>query len=177
VACERWRVFTGKKEEKEAALKQPPRTVARRTPLETAENERKPLPTQQFMPPYQNVDVETAKEEVKPLPSSILVSNQVKSYASKFKPNEAKGWNRTLQIHITGPEGGIWHFIIRNQKCEVRDGELPMANLKLTTDVATWKSVSEGKTSGTSAFMSGKLKVQGPMADLIRAGKVFPGLF
>jgi putative sterol carrier protein len=35
----------------------------------------------------------------------------------------------------------------------------------------------DGKTSGTSAFMSGKLKVQGPMADLIRMGKAFPGMF
>jgi putative sterol carrier protein len=49
--------------------------------------------------------------------------------------------------------------------------------MKVTTDAATWKSMTEGKTSGTSAFMSGKLKVQGPMADLIRTGKVFPGMF
>ncbi len=105
------------------------------------------------------------------------IADQVKAMASKFKADQAKGWDRTLMITITGQGGGSWHFIIKGGKCEFKDGELPSANMKVTTDVATWKAMTEGKTSGTSAFMSGKLKVQGPMADLIRTGKVFPGMF
>jgi putative sterol carrier protein len=105
------------------------------------------------------------------------IADTVKSMASKFKADQAKGWDRTLMITVTGQGGGSWHFIIKGGKCEVKDGELPSANMKVTTDIATWKSMVDGKTSGTSAFMSGKLKVQGPMADLIRTGKVFPGMF
>lgn len=105
------------------------------------------------------------------------VGDQIKGMAAKFKADQAKGWDRTLQIQVTGTGGGTWHFIIKNQKCEIKDGELATANMKVTTDAATWKAMSEGKMSGTSAFMSGKLKVQGPMADLIKTGKVFPGMF
>jgi len=105
------------------------------------------------------------------------IGEQIKSMAAKFKPDQAKGWDRTLQITVTGPGGGTWHFIIKNQECEVKDGEIPNANMKVTTDVATWTAMTAGKMSGTSAFMSGKLKAQGPMADLIKTGKVFPGMF
>jgi putative sterol carrier protein len=105
------------------------------------------------------------------------IADSVKSMASKFKPDLAKGWDRILQITVTGTGGGTWHFIIKSQKCEVKDGEFPGANMVVTTDAATWNSMASGKMSGTSAFMSGKLKVKGPMADLIRTGKVFPGMF
>nr|MDO8132811.1 SCP2 sterol-binding domain-containing protein [Candidatus Njordarchaeum guaymaensis] len=105
------------------------------------------------------------------------IGEQIKSMAAKFKADQAKGWDRVLQISVTGPGGGTWHFIIKNQKCEVKDGEFPSANMKVTTDVATWNAMTAGKMSGTSAFMSGKLKAQGPMADLIKTGKVFPGMF
>ena len=105
------------------------------------------------------------------------IGEQIKSMAAKFKPDQAKGWDRILQITITGQGGGTWSFIIKDQKCVIKDGETPGANMKVTTDVATWNAMTEGKMSGTSAFMSGKLKAQGPMADLIRTGKAFPGMF
>jgi putative sterol carrier protein len=105
------------------------------------------------------------------------IAEQMKDLVSKFKAAEAKGWNRILQIAVTGTGGGVWHFIIQDQKVEFKEGENPKANMKVTTDVATWKSMGEGKLSGTSAFMSGKLKAQGPMADLIKTGKIFPGMF
>jgi putative sterol carrier protein len=105
------------------------------------------------------------------------IAEQMKSLVTKFKADQAKGWDRVLQMTITGAGGGTWHFIIKNQKCEIKDGEFPAANMKVTTDVATWNAMSAGKMSGTSAFMSGKLKAQGPMADLIKTGKVFPGMF
>ena len=105
------------------------------------------------------------------------IGDSVKSMAAKFKASEAKGFDKILQFQITGTGGGIWHFIIKDQKCEVKDGENPKANIKVTTDAATWNSMTAGKLSGTSAFMSGKLKVQGPMADLIKTGKIFPGMF
>ena len=105
------------------------------------------------------------------------IAETVKSMATKFKADQAKGWDRVLQISITGAGGGTWNFIIKNQKCEVKDGEFLAANMKVTTDVATWNAMTSGKMSGTSAFMSGKLKAQGPMADLIKTGKVFPGMF
>ncbi len=104
------------------------------------------------------------------------IDDQVKSMAAQFKADQAKGWNKTLMITITGEGGGSWQFLINDGKCEVKAGELPTANLKVTVDAATWKLMAEGKTSGTKAFMSGKLKVKGPMGDLIKMGKVFPGM-
>ena len=104
------------------------------------------------------------------------VGDQVKKMASEFKADQAKGWSKTLMITVTGEGGGSWQLIIKDGKCEVKAGELPTANLKVTVDAKTWASMMDGKTSGTKAFMSGKLKVKGPMGDLVKMGKTFPGL-
>ncbi len=105
------------------------------------------------------------------------IGDTVKAMTSKFDANEAKGWNKTLMITVNGQGGGSWHFIIKDGKCEAKDGELPDANMKVTVDAETWTKMIDGKTSGTKAFMTGKLKVKGPMKDLIKTGKVFPGMF
>ncbi|HME55864.1 MAG TPA: SCP2 sterol-binding domain-containing protein [Candidatus Lokiarchaeia archaeon] len=102
------------------------------------------------------------------------IDGQMKSMAEQFKADQAKGWSKTLMITVTGE--GSWQFLIHDGKCNVKAGELPNANLKVTVDAKTWASMMDGKTSGTKAFMSGKLKVKGPMGDLVKMGKVFPGL-
>ncbi len=107
----------------------------------------------------------------------VNIGETVKSMASKFDANEAKGWNKTVIITVTGQGGGSWHFIIKDGKCEVKDGDLPNAEIKVSVDATTWTNMVEGKISGERAFMSGKLKVKGPMKDLIKTGKVFPGMF
>ena len=107
----------------------------------------------------------------------VDIGATVKSMAAKFDANEAKGWGKTIVITVTGQGGGSWHFIIKDGKCEVKDGDLPTAEIKVSVDVATWTNMVDGKISGERAFMSGKLKVKGPMKDLIKTGKVFPGMF
>jgi len=104
------------------------------------------------------------------------IDDQMKSMASHFDADQAKGWDKTLMITVSGEGGGSWVFTIKDGECEVNVGDLPSANMKVTVDAKTWLSMMDGKSSGTKAFMSGKLKVKGPMGDLIRMGKVFPGM-
>lgn len=125
--------------------------------------------------PAPEAEEEAPAEEAAPEEEGA-VAEQVKSMAAQFNADQAKGWSKTLMITVTGEGGGSWQFIIKDGKCEVKAGELPNANLKVTVDAATWASMMDGKTSGTKAFMSGKLKVKGPMGDLVKMGKVFPGL-
>jgi putative sterol carrier protein len=79
----------------------------------------------------------------------------------RFKPEKAGDIDVTAQINITGPNGGDWAVIIKNQKLEVKEGTHPSPTLKLTITEADYMDLINGKISGEKAFITGKLKFQG----------------
>ena len=74
-----------------------------------------------------------------------------------------------LNEKLAGNEiGGTAKFDIENEGCIMMDdtgaraGDEP-ADVTLTADADTFRSILEGDTNPTSAFMTGKLKVDGDM--------------
>ena len=83
---------------------------------------------------------------------------------SRFKPEKALGINVTAQINITGPNGGDWIVIIKNQKLEVKEGTHSSPTLTLEMAEADYLNLVNGKMSGEKAFLTGKLRFKGDMA-------------
>jgi putative sterol carrier protein len=83
---------------------------------------------------------------------------------SRFKPDKAADIDVTVQVKITGPNGGNWAVTIKNQKLEVKEGTHPSPTLSLEMAETDYIDLINGKMSGEKAFFTGKLRFKGNIA-------------
>lgn len=83
---------------------------------------------------------------------------------SRFKPDKAAGIDVTVQVNITGPNGGDWVVTIKNQKLGVKGGKHPSPTLTLEMAETDYLDLVNGKISGEKAFLTGKLRFKGNIA-------------
>ena len=86
----------------------------------------------------------------------------------RFKPDKALGIDVTVQINITGPNGGDWVVTIKNQKLEVKEGTHPSPTLELNMAETDYMDLINGKMSGEKAFITGKLRFKGNIGLALR---------
>jgi putative sterol carrier protein len=92
----------------------------------------------------------------------------VKVLPVRFKPEKAAGIDVTVQINISGPNGGDWIVTIKNQKLEVKEGIHPSPTLTLKMAEKDYIDLINGEISGERAFLAGKLKFKGNMGMALR---------
>jgi putative sterol carrier protein len=83
---------------------------------------------------------------------------------SRFNPNKAQGVDVTVQVNITGPNGGAWTATIKDQKLEVKKGTHPSPTIAVSMAEADYMDVVNGKMSAEKAFFTGKLQFKGNIA-------------
>jgi putative sterol carrier protein len=83
---------------------------------------------------------------------------------SRFKPDKAKGIDVTVQVNLTGPNGGDWIAIIKDQKIEVKNGVQPSSKLTIGMTDANFMDLINNKLSTQKAFFTGKIKFKGDIA-------------
>jgi putative sterol carrier protein len=91
-----------------------------------------------------------------------------KVLSSRFKPDKAGGIDVTVQMNITGPNGGDWVVTIKNQKLEVKEGTHPSPTLLIKMAEKDYMDVVNGKMSGEKAFITGKLRFKGNIGLALR---------
>ncbi len=87
---------------------------------------------------------------------------------NRFKPDKAKGIDVTAQVNLTGPDGGDWTVIIREQKIDIRNGNYPSPKLTISMMDADFVDLINGKLSAQKAFFRGKIKFKGDIALALR---------
>jgi predicted lipid carrier protein YhbT len=83
---------------------------------------------------------------------------------------ERPGASATMQFVVTGgPDGDIkYYWVLENgQLAEASQGELPDAEVTLTTGYEDSVAIHKGEMDANAAFMQGKTKVTGNMAKLM----------
>jgi putative sterol carrier protein len=83
---------------------------------------------------------------------------------SRFKPDKAKGIDVTAQVNLTGPSGGDWTVVIREQKIDIRNGNHPSPKLIIGMKDADFVDLVNDKLSSQKAFFTGKIKFKGDIA-------------
>ena len=82
----------------------------------------------------------------------------------RFNPDKAKGVDVTVQVNITGPNGGTWTVVIKDQKLEAKEGTNSSPTIAITMDETEYINVINGKISAEKAFFMGKIQFKGNIA-------------
>ncbi len=83
---------------------------------------------------------------------------------ARFKPEKAAGVNVTTQLNVSGPEGGSWTVIVKDQKLQVTEGTHPSPDLTLKINLTDFLDLVNGKLSAEKAFFTGKIQFKGNIA-------------
>lgn len=75
-------------------------------------------------------------------------------------PAKLAGINATYAFDL---DGSPYHITIKNGKGEAAPGKPDQADITITMKEADFVDLASGKLNPTTAFMSGKLKIQGDM--------------
>ncbi len=105
--------------------------------------------------------------------SEMSIQDWIDQLPHYFIPEKANGVDATIQLHLTGDQGGDWAVLIHDQNLEVAQGEVANPRLVLSGDAKDVLQVLSGQMDGMRAFMQGKFKVQGDMSLAMKMVSMF----
>jgi putative sterol carrier protein len=98
----------------------------------------------------------------------------LKKLPSAFNADAASGTNCTIQFNCSTPV----HTVIKDGTCAVNDGQAANADVTITMEDDDLVALLKGELNGMTAFMTGKLQIDGDlmlaqrMASFFDAGKL-----
>jgi putative sterol carrier protein len=90
----------------------------------------------------------------------------LKKMPGAFKPEEAGDTNCTVQFNVSQPVA----IVIADGSCTANEGAADNADVTITMDDDDLVSLMKGELNGMTAFMTGKLQIEG---DLMLAQRIF----
>jgi len=95
---------------------------------------------------------------------------------SRFHAAAAEGVTAVYQFDLSGDEGGHYQLRIADQTCRVSLGIHPSPDVTLQMAGEDCVAILDGRLSGVSAFLSGRLKMEGDLGLAVRLAAFFPSL-
>ncbi len=90
-----------------------------------------------------------------------------------FVPEKAQGVNATVQIDLSGEDGGTWVVNIADGKATVTREPVENPTMTLTMDAQDYMDMVIGKLNPMNAFMQGKVKLKGDMGLAMKFQNMF----
>ncbi len=94
-------------------------------------------------------------------PTSI--ADSFPALQAAFQPDRAAGLDKTLQFDFSGREPGTWTMHIHDSTMDYAQGAAQSPNATIAVDSDDWLNILGGALDAVSAFMGGKIKIQGDM--------------
>jgi len=113
------------------------------------------------------------KEKVEKGSSKTTVKTIFDKMTDMFQEGAAEGINVVFQYIISGPGGGKWYSVIKNQTCTIQEGthETPTTIIKMNAE--DFISLMSGSLNLMTAYTSGKLKIEGDIMKSQLIDKLF----
>ncbi|MFP4500143.1 MAG: SCP2 sterol-binding domain-containing protein [Candidatus Hydrogenedentota bacterium] len=92
---------------------------------------------------------------------------------SRVDKEKTQGMNAVFQFNITGDGGGEWNVSIADGNVEVNQGTHDSPSITLTATSEDFLSIVSGQLNGQTAFLTGKLKIQGDMTLAMKLASIF----
>jgi uncharacterized OB-fold protein/putative sterol carrier protein len=102
----------------------------------------------------------------------VTVAEIFGSMPERVNPDQVAGVTANLGYNITGEGGGQWTVCIKEGQVELKEG-LHSPEVTSTCDAGDWVDITLGRIDGMSAFLTGKLKVDGNLDLLTKSAKFF----
>ncbi len=90
-----------------------------------------------------------------------------------FVPEKAAGINATIQLDLSGDDGGSWLLKIANGQISAEEGASDSADLTLGMDASDYVALSRGEANPMGLFMGGKIQLQGDMSLAMKFQEMF----
>jgi putative sterol carrier protein len=90
-----------------------------------------------------------------------------------FQSDRSAGFEATIQIHLTGEQGGDWLVVIEEESCKANPGVIENPRLKIEASAEDVLDMYNGKLDPMRAFMQGKLKLTGDKAMALKMITLF----
>ena len=100
------------------------------------------------------------------------VAKAVEAMKAKFNPAAADGLDLVFGFRIDDTKN--FSLVVKNNTCELLEGENPDAQVTLVMDAETMEGIVDGSTDGMQAFMGGKLRTEGDMMLAMKLSELFP---
>lgn len=94
-------------------------------------------------------------------PTSI--ADSFPALKAAFQPDRASGVDKTIQFDFTGREAGTWNLRVHDGTVDYAEAPAQSPNATISVDSDDWLNILNGALNPVTAFMGGKLKVQGDM--------------
>ncbi|MBI4775813.1 MAG: SDR family NAD(P)-dependent oxidoreductase [Deltaproteobacteria bacterium] len=116
---------------------------------------------------------EKGKTDTAESAGKLTVKKVFESMAGAFRPDRAAGVDVVFQFSISGPEGGEWHAVVKDQACKVIEGvhQSPTTTLKMAD--ADFVKLIAGQLNAMNAYTTGKLKISGDLMKSQLIEKIF----
>lgn len=101
------------------------------------------------------------------------VSEFFAQVTEKANQDALDGMNCVYQFDITGDGGGKWNIAIANNAVKVVEGAVDNPSITLTMSGEDFASLVQGNLNGQTAFLTGKLKIEGDMGLAMKLGSLF----
>ncbi len=92
---------------------------------------------------------------------------------SKLNPSTAAGMNKVIQYDLTGEGGATYQCKIEDGACVVTEGSPAVPDMTVIMEATDFVAMISGELDGMSAFMSGKLRVNGDMGLAMKMQSLF----
>lgn len=104
----------------------------------------------------------------------VQIGDVFNEMTKHFNPGAAANLDASYQFNISGAQGGIWAFKIKNGTCELVKGGVDKPSVEIALADQDWMAIREGKLNSQMAFMQGKLKIKGDMNLAMKLQSMFP---
>ena len=101
------------------------------------------------------------------------ISRIFEAMPGRFMADKAGNMNATVQFELTGEGGGTWHVNVADGQCTSSKGAVdnPTASIKMDAD--DYSDMMSGKLNPMTAFMTGKVKVEGDLNTVMKFQTIF----
>lgn len=90
-----------------------------------------------------------------------------------FNAAAAGDMNATILFDLTGDGGGQWHANIANGGCTTAKTGVDNPTATIRMDAQDYKDMVAGRLNAMTAFMTGKIKVEGDLATIMKFQQLF----
>jgi multimeric flavodoxin WrbA len=90
-----------------------------------------------------------------------------------LNPATAQGVTATYQFDVSGSETFTAHLVVADGQASFHEGPADKPSIIIKTPAEVWLAIARKELDGTSAFLSGKFRIQGDLGLLVKLKTLF----